>query len=216
MQVIHEIADFAAVAESIQRSVVQVRPDGVGGAGVVLMREGRPVVVTNAHVARGEPGTPILVVTYSGRVLEMQVERIDANRDLAVLTHNLLSVHREGAHLTPNPLSVNGEGALLPATMGDISTVKPGHFVIAVGHPFGLANAVTTGVVHAVGPIEQNLERAIGRRGLSWVQADIRLAPGNSGGPLCDTSGRVLGINTIVAGGLALAVPIAELESLWA
>ena len=72
--------------------------------------------------------------------------------------------------------------------------------MIAVGNPFGFQGAMTMGVVHAVGPL-----RGLGGR--SWVQADVRLAPGNSGGPLADVHGRVVGINTMVAGRLALAIP---------
>ena len=63
------------------------------------------------------------------------------------------------------------------------------------------------------GRMSAELERAIGRQGLSWIQADISLAPGNSGGPLCDIEGRVVGINTMVAGGLALAIPAAEIRA---
>jgi serine protease Do len=68
-----------------------------------------------------------------------------------------------------------------------------GELVMAVGNPLGFVGALTTGVVHA-----------LTRR---WVHADVRLAPGNSGGPLADARGRVIGINTMIAGGLALAVP---------
>ena len=64
----------------------------------------------------------------------------------------------------------------------------------------GFVGALATGVIHAVGPL-----RGLGRQ--SWVQADVRLAPGNSGGPLANAHGRVIGINTMVAGGLALAIP---------
>ena len=64
----------------------------------------------------------------------------------------------------------------------------------------GFVGALATGVIHGVGPL-----RGLGRQ--SWVQADVRLAPGNSGGPLADAHGRVIGINTMVAGGLALAIP---------
>jgi serine protease Do len=72
--------------------------------------------------------------------------------------------------------------------------VRPGEVVIAVGNPLGVVGALTTGVVHAVGGL--------------WVQAAVRLAPGNSGGPLADAQGRVIGLNTMIAsGGLALAVP---------
>jgi serine protease Do len=78
--------------------------------------------------------------------------------------------------------------------------VRPGELAIAIGNPLGFVGALATGVIHAVGPL-----RGLGRQ--SWVQADVRLAPGNSGGPLADARGRVIGINTMVAGGLALAIP---------
>ena len=70
-----------------------------------------------------------------------------------------------------------------------------GELVIAVGNPLGFIGALTTGVVHSL----PNRKR--------WLAADVRLAPGNSGGPLADAQGRVIGINTMIAGGLALAVP---------
>jgi serine protease Do len=190
---------LGAVAEAIRRSVVQVRPGEAGGAGVVLSRGGELAVVTNAHVAQGRPGEGIQVVSHGRVAYPARIERMDVRRDLALLALQ--------------PRLVGGVGNPSPATMGDGSTLRPGHLLIAVGHPFGLANAVTAGVVHSVGPIPAELERAIGRRGLSWIQADITLAPGNSGGPLCDVEGRVVGINTMVAGGLALAIPVAEIRA---
>ncbi len=81
------------------------------------------------------------------------------------------------------------------ATPGDSSALRVGELVIAVGNPMGFIGALTTGVVHSL----PNRKR--------WVAADVRLAPGNSGGPLADAQGRVVGINTMIAGGLALAVP---------
>jgi S1-C subfamily serine protease len=123
---------------------------------------------------------------------------MDERRDLAVLRLPSDS----GTHL----------GSLAPARLGDAQGLRPGHLVIAVGHPFGLANAVTAGVVHCVGPLQNRMVHALGPRGRSWVQADIRLAPGNSGGPLCDIEGRVVGLNTMVAAGLALAIPATELR----
>lgn len=192
-------ASLSAVAEAVQRSVVQVRPDDTGGAGVVLSRRGVLVVVTNAHVARGKPGERIQVVSDGRLVYPALIERMDVHRDLALLT------------LQARPVG-SGEGPS-PATLGDVSALRPGHLLIAVGHPFGLANAVTAGVVHSLGPIPSEVERAIGRQGLSWIQADIRLGPGNSGGPLCDVEGRVVGINTMVAGGLGLAIPVAEIRA---
>jgi serine protease Do len=183
----------------VRRSVVQVRPGETGGAGVVLSRGGELVVVTNAHVAQGRPGERIHVVGHGRVAYPALIERMDIRRDLALLALQPRLVSR-----MRNPS---------PAALGDASILRPGHLLIAVGHPFGLANAVTAGVVQSVGPIPTELERAIGRPGLSWIQADIKLAPGNSGGPLCDVEGRVVGINTMVAGGLALAIPVAEIRA---
>jgi serine protease Do len=181
--------------------VVQVRLDDTGGgAGVVLSHQGKLVVVTNAHVARGMPGQRINLLSHGRKVYSALIERRDARRDLALLTLQ--------------PRSAAEAGDLSPATLDNFSILRPGHLLIAVGHPFGLANAVTAGVVQSVGPIPNELERVIGCQGRSWIQADIRLAPGNSGGPLCDTDGRVVGINTMVAGGLALAIPAAEIRAL--
>ncbi|MEO8199398.1 MAG: S1C family serine protease [Gemmatimonadota bacterium] len=183
-----------AIGDAVRASVVQVRPDGAGGAGVVFDISGRRVVVTNAHVTRGDVGTPILVVTNEGKVMEMRVEAIDARRDLAILAGN--------------PTVTSGESNLPAATPGDLSLARAGQLVVAVGHPFGLANAMTTGVLQSIGPVWGHAELPAGKGALPWLQADIHLAPGNSGGPLCDVQGRVLGINTMVAHGLALAVPI--------
>jgi serine protease Do len=91
-------------------------------------------------------------------------------------------------------LRINASG-LPAATPGDSSALRVGELVIAVGNPLGFIGAMTTGVVHSL-PGRQR-----------WVAADVRLAPGNSGGPLADAQGRVIGINTMIAGGLALAVP---------
>jgi serine protease Do len=98
-------------------------------------------------------------------------------------------------------------GGLAAAESGDANTLRPGEVVLAVGNPMGFEGALTTGVVHAVGPI-----RGLGRT--RWVQADVRLAPGNSGGPLADAHGRVVGINTMIAGGLGLAVPVNAVRQL--
>jgi serine protease Do len=193
------VPDLSAVAESLRASVVQVRPGQAGGAGIVLRkRDGGLVIITNAHVVRGEVGAEVSIVADQEAVRTARVARIDEHRDIA--------------YLTPYPLSLNGEGDLLPAVVGDLTAIRPGHLVIAVGHPFGLPNAVTAGVVHSVGPVRWEARLGPENRELSWIQADIHLAPGNSGGPLSDVQGRVIGINTMVAGGLALAVPIGEVE----
>jgi serine protease Do len=89
------------------------------------------------------------------------------------------------------------------AEIGDSDSLRAGQLVLALGNPLGLTWAVAAGVIHTVGPI--------GRR--SWIQADVRLAPGNSGGMLADARGRVVGITTMIADGLALAVPSNEVSA---
>jgi len=90
------------------------------------------------------------------------------------------------------------------ARLAESDRVRVGSLVIAVGHPFGARAAVTAGIVHAVGPVVHG--------GRAWIQADVRLAPGNSGGPLADAAGCVVGINTMMAGALALAIPISDVQ----
>lgn len=88
------------------------------------------------------------------------------------------------------------------ATIGN-DTLRVGELVLAVGNPLGAIGALTTGIIHAISPKDSPRQ---------WVQADIRLAPGNSGGPLADAQGRVIGINTVIAGGIALAIPSNTVE----
>jgi serine protease Do len=169
--------DFGEVAERLRRSTVQVSAGGRGaGSGVIWAADG--LIVTNAHVVRSDRPR---VELWDGREFEAEVAASDTRRDLASI--------RIAA------------GGLPAATAGDSSALRPGELVLAVGNPFGFIGALTTGVVHALGPL-----RGLGRQ--TWVQAAVRLAPGNSGGPLADASGRVIGLNTMIAaGGLALAVP---------
>lgn len=102
-------------------------------------------------------------------------------------------IHRR--HLGRDLALLRIEARDLPsATIGDSSRLRPGQIVVAAGNPLGVAGAITTGIIHATG------ER-------QWIQADVRLAPGNSGGMLADARGHVIGINTMIYGGLALAVP---------
>jgi serine protease Do len=125
------------------------------------------------------------VELWDGRSLPADVKTRDDHRDLAKLK-----------------LPTTG----LPAAAFRNIPVRPGELVIAVGNPLGFTGALTTGIVHAAGPFS-----GLGRR--PWVQAAIRLAPGNSGGPLADAAGQVIGINTmIVSGGIALAIPSATVE----
>ncbi len=134
------------------------------------------LIVTNAHVARDRRSE---VVLAAGRSLPAGMIATDSQRDLAALKVEA--------------------GGLEAAPVRDSDSLRAGELVFAVGNPLGLVGAVSTGIIHAVDPTSGPRER-------TWVQADVRLAPGNSGGPLADVRGRVVGINSMVAGGLALAV----------
>lgn len=150
---------------------------GGHGAGSGVVWSSDGVVVTNAHVIRG---SGVSVQLWDGREFQAAIRSRDPRRDLAEL-------HIDAADLAA-------------AVVADSSAVRPGELAIAIGNPLGFVGALATGVVHGVGPL-----RGLGPQ--TWVQADVRLAPGNSGGPLADAHGRVIGINTMVAGRLALAIP---------
>jgi serine protease Do len=189
--------DLDRIAAAVRPSVVQVLPGGSGGAGVVLSRGGQVVVVTNAHVALGATSDHVRVLDHRRLTCRATIGEVDTARDLALLTL---------------PSAVADD--FVPAMLGDSAALRPGQLVLAIGHPFGLTNAVTTGIVHAVASARAMWEPGPRSRRQSWIQADIMLAPGNSGGPLLDMAGRVIGINTMVAGGLALAVPVTDIRAL--
>ncbi|HEY7612072.1 MAG TPA: trypsin-like peptidase domain-containing protein [Gemmatimonadales bacterium] len=191
---------LSAAAASARGCVVQVLPGDSGGAGVVFSRAGELVIVTNAHVARGSPGQRVQIASHRRRIHPAIIEQADTRSDLALLR-------------LPSRAAVE-PGELTAATLGHTTALRPGQLLLAIGHPFGLANAVTAGVVHAVGPLRSEWAPKLPSGNLAWVQADIMLAPGNSGGPLLDIEGRVVGINTMVVGGLALAVPVPEIQAL--
>ena len=196
--------DLAAAAERLRAVTVAVHagaptrrgPQASGaGSGVVWRRDG--LVVTNAHVARTEHA--VVTLPDGRRVAATTVAR-DPARDLALL--------RPDADL---PF-----GTLTPAAAGDPSRLRPGEVVLAFGHPLGHANALAAGVVHAAGDAGPPpwLRARGGGRPVRIIQADVRLLPGNSGGPLADAAGRVVGINAMVVGGLGVAVSVDEIEAL--
>lgn len=170
------IPGLGAIADRLRRLTVLVRPGGSKGNGSGVLWSSDGLIVTNAHVAQGARAE---ISLWDGREFRAEVTSRDARRDLAALRISA--------------------GELFAAEAGDSSRVRPGEIAIAVGNPLGFVGALTTGVVHAVGPI-----RGLGWQ--SWVQSDVRLAPGNSGGPLADARGRIIGINAMVAGRLALAI----------
>lgn len=124
------------------------------------------------------PGTRATVELDDGRSYRAALTMRDTVRDLAALQLD------------------SGNGPLTAIEKGDSGALRAGELVLAMGDPHGIAGALSIGVIHSA-----NSEN--GR----WIKADIRLAPGNSGGPLADARGRVIGINTLVSFGLAYAIP---------
>jgi serine protease Do len=174
---------FGESAEGLRRSTVHVANGGRergGASGVVWASDG--LIVTNAHVARS---TGPEVELWDGRRFEARITAHDARRDLAALR-----------------IEANGLAAV---TAGDSGALRPGELVIAVGNPLGFAGAVSTGVIHSIGPLP-----GMGRQ--NWVRATARLAPGNSGGPLANARGQVIGINTAIVNGLGVAVPSRDIS----
>ena len=141
---------------------------------------------------------PDLVVT-NAHVARASFVRVGLADDRQVEAH-LVSVDRR-ADLALLRIPRAG---VAPAAFADSDALRVGALVVALGHPLGLRRTLTAGVVHAFAPSLPG-----GRR---WIHADLRLAPGNSGGPLADTAGQVVGINTMIAGDLALAIPINDVR----
>ncbi|MFL6142606.1 MAG: S1C family serine protease [Labedaea sp.] len=186
--------DVSAVVARVLPSVVQVNV-GSGnqrgiGSGVILSADGK--ILTNNHVVSGADTT---TVTFSdGRTVDAEVVKTDPSSDLAVL-------------------QAKGVSGLTPATLGDSNAVRVGDAVIAIGSPAGLQGTVTTGIVSAldrevnVPAEEQQSPIPYARNGSSTgtsnstvsyhaIQTDASINQGNSGGPLFDTAGQVIGINS--------------------
>jgi serine protease Do len=150
---------------------------GRGGSGVIWSSDGK--IVTNAHVLEG-------IGESIGKVSAVEVELWDCRRLRG-------EIARRDRRRDLAVLRVEASG--LPAgVVGDSNELRVGEFVIAVGNPLGFIGAASTGVVHKTND-------------RSWVVSQLRLAPGNSGGPLANVRGEVVGINTMIAGGLAFAIP---------
>ncbi len=182
-------AVVVGVAEALTPRVAALRIRGrrgeSAGSAVVLSHEGH--LITNAHVigdaSRGE------AAFADGTTAAFEVVGSDPLSDLAVVRTD---------RAVPSP----------PA-YGDADSLRVGSLVVAVGNPLGLAGSVTAGVVSGLGRSLPARGRTTARLIEDVIQTDATLNPGNSGGALADSSGRVVGINTAVAGiGLGLAVPV--------
>lgn len=185
--------EMAAVVERVRQSLVHISNGREGhGAGTIWHADG--LVVTNAHVVQNrEPK----VTLPDGRTLPARILARDTGLDLAALR-------------------VDASG-LPTVDLGESTRLRPGELVMAIGHPWGVEGAVTTGVVIGAGGEWPELPRPGGRQVAQgpagsereWVVASLHVRPGHSGGPMVDVHGRLVGINTIMAGpGVGVAVPV--------
>jgi S1-C subfamily serine protease len=180
------------VAEKVGPAVVAIRvrkaPGRNGaegaGSGVILTPDG--FLLTNNHVV--EESSELEAVMTDGRAFAAQLIGADPATDLAVIRIS--------------------DGSLPTAELGDSEALRVGQLVIAIGNPLGFQSTVSAGVISALG---RSLRSQSGRLIDNVIQTDVALNPGNSGGPLVDSRGRVIGINTAMiymAQGISFAVPI--------
>jgi S1-C subfamily serine protease len=182
-------AIVTAVAERLMPSVVSLAVAGrrgqAAGSGVLITPDG--FLVTSAHVVAGAFGGRALLA--DGRELSFDVIGRDPLSDLAVAR-----------------VSASG---LAPAPVGDADRLRVGQLVVAIGNPHGLSGSVTAGVVSALGRSLPTRAGSATRIVENVIQTDAALNPGSSGGALADSRGRLVAVNTAVAGvGLGLAVPV--------
>jgi putative serine protease PepD len=187
---------LAGVAKRVLPSVVTVRVSGAIGSGFVATADG--YVITNDHVVEGNTG-PASVAFSDGTTASAKVVGHDAESDIAVIKID--------------------KGGLPPVEFGDSDAIAVGDPVLAFGSPLALANTVTGGIVSALDRTIQAGEPGGQVRYYAAIQTDAAVNQGNSGGPLVDAAGRVVGVNSVIrsvggseteAGniGLAFAIPI--------
>lgn len=179
----------------------EIIPEEGAGSGFVLDTDGH--IITNFHVIQGAQQ---IEVSFSDEtVLNAEVVGVDARNDIAIL--------RVDASNTPQ-----GGTILQPVTLGSSTGLKVGQRAIAIGNPFGqFGRTLTTGVLSA---LDRTLEGPEGTSITGIIQTDAAINRGNSGGPLLDSSGRVIGVNTAIfspsgaSAGVGFAVPIDTVKRL--
>jgi serine protease Do len=180
---------LAEMIEQAQASVVQVRR-GDRGAGTGVIWQAKGGIITNHHVI-AHTGSKILVELRDGRTLEARIVDSDPTLDVA-----LLNVPADDLPAVP---------------FADSSKLRVGELVFAIGNPWGQRGVVTAGIVSALSKVKMRNSN----RQLEYIKSDVRLAPGNSGGPLLNAQGHVIGINAMIMGGdLSVAIP-SNVVSTW-
>lgn len=176
-------AALSTAASQSYASLVQIFNDRGGvGAGTIWHSDG--LIVTNAHVVAGH--SQLEVRLYSGETYPAQLLAQAPRLDLAAL-------------------SIPAEN-LPTIALGDSRTLKPGHWVMALGHPLGLCNALSGGVVIAQGKQLGDLRF---ENGHDWLAVNLKLRPGHSGGPMIDAQGRLVAVNAIMNGPeVGVAIPV--------
>jgi serine protease Do len=179
--------DLAALVSRARNGLVRINDGRRGvGAGTIWHPEG--LIISNAHVT-GKRYKTLEVTLPDGRILPARLLARDEDSDIAALVVNTSD---------------------LPAMeLGNSKALQPGDFVLAVGHPWGVLGAATMGVVIDVGipPEMASLDR-------DMIQVSLHLRPGHSGGPLLDAKGRLVGVNTMMAGpDVGMAVPVNEVKA---
>lgn len=172
---------LVSLVERVQPSIVQVSVNRRGGGtGVIWQEDGR--IITNNHVVPSD-NLKVQVLLSDGRTFDAKVLHRNPRLDLAIL-------------------QVNGDN-LQALPLGDSSKLRIGEWVFAVGHPLGERWVVTAGIMSSMSTIkfEDGLTT-------EYIKSDVRLAPGNSGGPLLNADGEVVGINAMIFGGdLSVSIP---------
>ncbi len=173
-------SELSVAVENVQRGLVEIRNGRGSGAGTIWHSDG--LIITNAHVL-GRHG--LRVVLPDKRAFPASIVAVDRERDIAAL------------HIDATGLPT--------IEIGDSRLLKPGEWVMAIGHPWGVLGAATAGIVIGQGADLPELPTP----GREWIAVSLHMRPGHSGGPLVDINGRLVGVNTMVTSPeVGMAIPV--------